>query len=242
MALRKKEAIDRRTREKKQAQEEERRLREAEELAAKEAEEKAAREEKKKAEFAELKAIREKERQEALEAAALQERRAQEAFARRKAEKEAVSSAPRTMERPMDRTDSGERAPPRIALAGGKPSWRDKEAARQAGGDAAPSRPAPERAPERAPAPERADSTDRPTASGPPRLALQGKDGKAPTWREREAARLASGEAPPARSASGGVPLDRGRSRRDEDPKPTPPTETLKPSGGSGKYVPKHMR
>lgn len=248
--LRRKEARDRRIRAKRAAEEEERRLREAEERAAKEAEEKAARDEKKRTEFAELKAVREKERQEAAETAALQERRAEEAAARRKAEK-AAGGLSRAI---PDRTDSADRGPPRIALAGAKPSWREKEAARQASGEAPPSRMEPRsdsrpsfRSEAPKPAPERTDSVERPSASGPPRLALQGKDGKAPTWREREAARLASGEAPPARPASGGVPLDRGRSHRDEESRPAAaapaaPTETLKPSGGTGKYVPRHLR
>ncbi|RDL40489.1 Eukaryotic translation initiation factor 3 subunit A [Venustampulla echinocandica] len=44
---------------------------------------------------------------------------------------------------PMERTDSndqsGERGPPRLALAGGKPSWREREAAKTSGaGDSAP--------------------------------------------------------------------------------------------------------
>ncbi|KAE9379383.1 putative eukaryotic translation initiation factor 3 subunit A [Stipitochalara longipes BDJ] len=43
---------------------------------------------------------------------------------------------------PMERTDSNERpapsGPPRLALAGGKPSWRDREAAKAAGGEPAP--------------------------------------------------------------------------------------------------------
>ncbi len=41
----------------------------------------------------------------------------------------------------MDRTDSNERpsGPPRLALAGGKPSWRDREAAKAAGSASAPS-------------------------------------------------------------------------------------------------------
>jgi translation initiation factor 3 subunit A len=39
---------------------------------------------------------------------------------------------------PIERTDSNERptGPPRLALAGGKPSWRDREAAKQGSGDA----------------------------------------------------------------------------------------------------------
>jgi translation initiation factor 3 subunit A len=44
---------------------------------------------------------------------------------------------------PMERTDSNERpapsGPPRLALAGGKPSWRDREAAKASGGEPAPS-------------------------------------------------------------------------------------------------------
>ncbi|KAF8863761.1 putative eukaryotic translation initiation factor 3 subunit A [Acephala macrosclerotiorum] len=55
-------------------------------------------------------------------------------------------AAPVERAAPMERTDSNERpaGPPRLALAGGKPSWRDREAAKAAGGgapaDAPPSR------------------------------------------------------------------------------------------------------
>lgn len=41
-----------------------------------------------------------------------------------------------------------------------------------------------ERLPERSAAPERTDSSERPTAAGPPRIALAGNK---PTWRERQA-------------------------------------------------------
>jgi translation initiation factor 3 subunit A len=40
---------------------------------------------------------------------------------------------------PMERTDPNDRpsGPPRLNLAGGKPSWRDREAAKGAAGDSA---------------------------------------------------------------------------------------------------------
>ncbi|KAF4632113.1 hypothetical protein G7Y89_g6008 [Cudoniella acicularis] len=41
---------------------------------------------------------------------------------------------------PMERTDSNERpsGPPRLALAGGKPSWRERQAAKEGGESLAP--------------------------------------------------------------------------------------------------------
>jgi translation initiation factor 3 subunit A len=271
ITLRRKEFKDRKARERREREEQDRILKEEEERAAKEAEEKAARDEKKKAEFQELKAIREKERQEALEMAALQERRAEEAAARRKAEKaaggiptrgaapersgsgdrrpplplagakmgwrekealraaggdvpSARTSSPMERGAPMDRTDSNER--PRIALA-------------------------PRERAERAAPIERTDSNER--SAGPPRLALAGSK---PTWREREAAKAAGGpetrdtppaQAPSVRPSPGGAPLDRGRSGRGDERDGSPatssaPTETLKPSGAPGKWVPRHLR
>jgi translation initiation factor 3 subunit A len=52
-------------------------------------------------------------------------------------------AAPVSRATPMERTESNDRptGPPRIALAGGKPSWRDRQAAKEAGGvptDSAP--------------------------------------------------------------------------------------------------------
>lgn len=51
--------------------------------------------------------------------------------------------------------------------------------------------------PERSAAPERTDSSERPTAAVPPRIALAGNK---PTWREREAQKAAAGagQAPPS--------------------------------------------
>jgi translation initiation factor 3 subunit A len=267
IASRRKEFKERKARERRELEEQERILREEEERAAKEAEEKQIRDERKRAEFQELKAIREKERQEALELAALQERRAEEALARKKAERAAGGSLRGV---PMERSDSNDRRPP-LPLAGAKMGWREKEALRQAGGDVPAPTPAArnaspmqrtdsnERPSERprlnlasrgAERPERTDSTERPSAGGPPRLALAGSK---PTWREREAARTASGEVrpEPTRPSVGGASMSRGRSGRDDnqrDASPAPATapaasgETLKPSGAPGKWVPRHLR
>ena len=254
IALRKKEYRERKARERREREEQERILREEEERAEREAAEKAAREERKRAEFQELKAQREKERQEALEIAALQERRAEEAQARRRAEKEKAAAILQSRATP-DRSESRDRPPP--LFQGTKPSWREKEALRAASGDVPP--------PARTASPmertnsnprmsrpmERTDSNERP--SGPPRLPLAGNK---PTWRDREAAKASSSGAdsrdtpPPApRSSAGGLPLSRGRSGRSEnerDGSPAPaastPTETLKPSGAPGKWIPRHLR
>lgn len=237
---RRKEYRERKIREKREREEQERILREEEERAAKEAEEKAAREERRRQEFAELKAIREKERQEALEKAALQARREEEALARRAG---ARAGGPPLRVAEPERAVSGDRRPP-LPLAGAKLGWREKEALRAAGQEVPSERTASPAAPI-----TRAEPTERP--AGPPRLALAG--GK-PSWREKEAARIAAGGAPsesreaPAaaapmsRSASGAGPV-RGRTDRVENEKaPVAGGETLKASGGAGKYVPRHLR
>jgi translation initiation factor 3 subunit A len=262
ITLRKKEYRERKARERREREEQERLLREEEERAEREAAEKAAREEKKRAEFQELKAIRERERQEALETAALQARRAEDAEARRKLEKEQRATGRLPTRAPPERSDSTDRRPP-LPLAGAKLGWREKEALRAAGGDIPPAARniSMERTdsndrtggPPRISRPmERTDSNDK--SSGPPRLALAGNK---PTWREREAAKAASGngdssqDAPPPgpRPSAGGVPISRGRSGRsdmDRDGSPAPsatgPSETLKPSGAPGKWVPRHLR
>lgn len=84
-----------------------------------------------------------------MEKIAQQRQREEEAIARRAAAK-GGAAAPRALERPTapDRADSTERlsGPPRLAVAGagGKPSWREREAAKAAGttDSAAPSAPA----------------------------------------------------------------------------------------------------
>lgn len=264
MNARRKEFRERKLREKREREEQDRILREEEERAAKEAEEKAIREERKRAEYAELKAVREKERQEALELAALQERRAEEAMARKKAERSAgIPSRAPVMERNDSNPSSA--APPRL-IPGAKGGWREKEAARLAAGgapnvpDAAPARTASPAAP---PAGEssgrprlnlaprsdsRHESSDRSAPARQP-LPLVGKNGEKPSWRERDAARAASGEVPPPRAAAGGAPLSRGRSGRGDEERSESPAaapaasgESLKPSGAPGKWVPRHLR
>ncbi|KAL3964674.1 hypothetical protein ACCO45_001678, partial [Purpureocillium lilacinum] len=191
IAARKKEYRDRKLREKREREEKERQLREAEERAAREKEEQRQRDEARKAELAKLKEQREKERQEMLEKAALQQRREEEALARRKAEREKGGLPTRT------ETPEGARRPPVI----GSGKWRERDASRPTEGAAAapPSRTEPPM--------ERTESNDRPSAGGPPRLQLAG--GNKPSWREREAARIAAGGAPAGDKDSAAPPPPR---------------------------------
>jgi translation initiation factor 3 subunit A len=263
IALRKKEHRERKARERREREEQERLLKEEEERAQREAEEKAAREEKRRAEFAEIKAQRDKERKEAEEMARLQARRAEEAEARRKAAKATGPSILPTRSAAPERSESGDRRPP-LPLAGAKMGWREKEALRAAGqevpsdrtaspADRADSNGRPAGPPRISRPLERTESSDAPTASGPPRLSLAGNK---PTWREREAARAAGGAAPagdaPAPSAPASLPTARGREpERNHSPAAPaaaspapagPPAEPLKASGAPGKYVPRHLR
>jgi translation initiation factor 3 subunit A len=248
IALRRKEFRERKIREKREREEQERLLQEEEERAAREAQEKAEREERKRREFAELKAVREKERQEALEIAALQQRRAEEAEARRREAKAAGGLAPplRGAAAP-ERSASGDRRAP-LPLAGAKLGWREKEALRAAGQEV----PSERTASPAAPSPAASSPAARTESSGPPRLALSGSK---PSWREKEAARLAAGGAPerestpPARAASGAYQPPRGRAEQERE-KPVAPAASssgpepapLKASGGAGKYIPRHLR
>ncbi|KAK4225551.1 putative eukaryotic translation initiation factor 3 [Podospora fimiseda] len=244
---RRKEYRERKIREKREREEKERALREAEERAAREKEEEKARLEAKREEMARIKEEREKEREKAREAQARQQQREEEAMARRKAEKAAATAAPLRRDTPPEPVAAG--APPRLALAGNRPSWREREAAKAASGGAPaetapPSRPTP-------PPVERTESNDRPPAAGgPPRLALAGAKAGS-SWREREAAKAGGGGAPLAErpapidrvSSSRGAPVERTSSGRGEPaPKEGAPAEPLKPSGAPGKYVPKFRR
>lgn len=207
--------------------------------------------------MARLREEKEKEREKAREIVALQMQREEEAMARRRAEKEKAATAPLRREIP-DRTADVSGRPP-LPLAGTKPSWREREAAKAAGGavPAAAAAPVPAAAPRTStPLTERTDSNERPSA-GPPRIALAGNK---PSWRERVAAKEAGGassegsgrDTPPApravsgtRPVSGRVPMERGDSGRGENGRtasPAPPAEPLKPSGAPGKYVPKWKR
>ncbi|KAI2630972.1 eukaryotic translation initiation factor 3 subunit A [Hypoxylon sp. NC1633] len=228
IAARKKEYRERKLREKREREEKERALREAEERAEKEKQEQEKRAEERRIELARQKEQREKERQEGLEKAALQARREEEAMARRLAEKERERVPPPRREVPvMDRAGSNDRpsGPPRLNLAGAKPSWRDREGSRNASGGPPPSNGPPSRT---ATPMERTDSNERP--SGPPRLNLQGNKS---SWRDREAAKQAQ-----ASSGVSGAP-------KESPPAPTPaqaPAEPLRPSGAPGKWVPRHLR
>jgi translation initiation factor 3 subunit A len=263
VAARRKHAREERLREKREREEKEREMREAEERAAREKEEQRQREEQRREEMARLREEKEKEREKAKEIAALQLQREEEAMARRKAEKAAGAAAPIRRDIPVAAAESA--GPPRLPLAGTKPSWRDRERQKAAGGATTPE-PAAAALPVRsgpaaaaAPVPpfrsgtpmERTDSNERP--SGPPRIALAGNK---PSWRERQAAKEASGggfsdsgrDTPPApRAVSGrGIPMDRGEgSARGENGRtasPAPAPEPLKASGAPGKYVPKWKR
>ncbi|KAK0711070.1 eukaryotic translation initiation factor 3 subunit A [Lasiosphaeris hirsuta] len=257
---RRKAAREKKIAEKREREEKERALREAEERAEREKEEERKRQEARREEMLRMKEEKDKEREKLKEIAARQAQREEEAMARRKQEKAAAFAAPIRREVPVERvaerTESA--GPPRLPLAGTKPSWREREAARIAAGGAPAAAAAPAEAaaapPARAPLPpmERTDSNDRP--AGPPRLNLTG--GK-PSWREREAAGkgasasdrsapLPERNGPPLRAVSGrGPPLERVASGRGEakearDGSPAPAAEALKPT--PGKWVPKFKR
>lgn len=244
---RRKEAREKKIREKREREERERQLREAEERAAREKEEERKRQEARREELLRLKEEKEKEREKLRELAARQQQREEEAMARRKAEKEKLASAPSAY-RPPGAAERTEAPPPRIALAGNRPSWREREAAKAAagGGEAvapAAAEPVAERPRVTAPPAERTE------AAAPPRLALAGNR---PSWREREAAKAAAGgSAPtpapaPERSApfraAGPRPTGERTGSGRENDKDVPPAEPLKASGAPGKYVPKWRR
>ncbi|KAI4869488.1 hypothetical protein F4820DRAFT_406755 [Hypoxylon rubiginosum] len=233
---RKKEYRERKLREKREREEKERALREAEERAENDKKEQEKRAEERRLELARLKEQRDRERQEGLEKAALQARREEEAMARRRAERETERVPVRREAVAMDRTDSNDRpsGAPRIPLVGTKPSWREREASKTAAPVSAPAPAAAAAAgsngPSRTSTPmERTDSNDRPF-----RLNLQGNK---PSWREREAAKAAGGGQSAPRESASPAPA----------PAPAPaanetPSETLKPSGAPGKWVPRHRQ
>ncbi|KAF9699009.1 hypothetical protein EKO04_002849 [Ascochyta lentis] len=200
-AARVKEVKERLAREKREREEAERRQREEEEREAAEAEAKAAAEEEKRARMAEEKAKRDEERKALDEKARIQREREEAAEAKLQARKAGGfrSEVPdRTLSRGAPAAAEPEsRGPPRLALAGGKPSWRDRMAAKDSGDGppAAPAaQPAPVAAPAATPPPSEAPLSQR-SGYVPPHL--RGAGGAAPGggWREREAAGR-SGDAP----------------------------------------------
>ncbi|KAB8272342.1 hypothetical protein BDV30DRAFT_129830 [Aspergillus minisclerotigenes] len=128
-----KEVQDRRRRERAEREEAERRQKEEEERIKREEEERAAKEEERRRVLAEEKAKREEERKKLDEIALKQKQREEEAEARRASRKAGFPEPPARAE--------PERTAPRLNLAprtGGGPSWRERQAAKEATGGAAP--------------------------------------------------------------------------------------------------------
>lgn len=190
---RKREVRERRQREQQEAEEAERRRIEEEERAAREEEERERAE-------AEKRERMEKEREERIK------------------DREYVTSSPPGLVE-LDFANSNYRA---AAAAAQKQREREEEALarrRQGGAGGAPPSRSFERGPER-PAEPAAESR------GPPRLALAGNK---PTWREREAARLAGTPLPETNGAAAPAPAA----------SPAAPAEEPKQRSG---YVPPHLR
>jgi translation initiation factor 3 subunit A len=286
-AARVKEVKERFAREKREREEAERRQREEEERAAAEEETRAAEAEAKRAKMAEEKAKRDEERKSVFpipfSPALLTSSRALDEIARKQREKEEAAEAKIAAQRQggfrsqvPDRTISRgapaaaepeSRGPPRLALAGGKPSWRDRMAAKDAG-EGAPAAPDAQPTPSAAPpaaaaAPASEAATAQRSGYVPPHLRAAGGAAPGGGWREREAvaretpARAESGspaaagryEAPrrgfgeerKASPATGGrwePPARRGPPADEREPESRPP-----PAAASGeKYVPRWKR
>jgi len=228
MDQRRREVRERKAAEKKRREEEERqreeeaeRQRIEEEQAAREAEEKRVKD-------AEAKAEAEKRRQERQEAARKQLEREEEAE-RKRLERKAGGGAARPSERPAferraePATEESSDRPKRLQLAGagGKPSWRDREAAKASDQtDAPPSNsaaalPSAPPAQSRAPAESRAPAVEPLKRSGYVPPAMRGKQpdadstppsGPAPStekWQPRRRGEDNNGDAPPAASSGG---------------------------------------
>ena len=151
---RKRDVREKRARERHEKEEAERREREEEERIAREEEEKAAAEAERKRKMAEDKAVRDRERKsvppysfryvlfantscrEREETAALQRQREEEAEARMLARKAAAGGGGRLPDRTAPapvRSDSDKpTGPPVIAVAGSRPTWRERQAAKEA--------------------------------------------------------------------------------------------------------------
>ncbi|KAI4125668.1 MAG: hypothetical protein LQ347_005289 [Umbilicaria vellea] len=138
---RKREFRERKARERREREDAERRAREEEERIAREAEEKAAEEEEKRRKLTEAKSKRDAERKELDGKAAIQRKREEEAEAKLAAKKAGGRLPERSAPAPADSSERPS-GPPRLALAGSKPTWREREAQKAAGdangGSAAP--------------------------------------------------------------------------------------------------------
>ncbi|GAB7358480.1 hypothetical protein MBLNU230_g2544t1 [Neophaeotheca triangularis] len=221
---------NRKAEEKRRAEEEARMAREEEERQAREAEEAERAAADKAQKDAEAKADAERRRQERMEAARKQMEREEEAERKRKERKEQErGGAGRTFERAVpDRTAAPEPAressgPPKLNLAGSKPTWREREAAKKAG-QQDPSEPSGPAAP---PADSRVATEEAalPKRSGyvPPHL--RGAGGAAP-----------SGDSMPPRSGSRDA-SDRWQRKPREDGEERADGRTPPPAAG-GAYKP----
>jgi translation initiation factor 3 subunit A len=256
-AARVKEFRDRFIREKREREEAERRQREEEEREREEAEAKAKADEEKRQKMLEEKAKRDEERKSVSsstlqsinltlhraldEKARIQREREDAAEAKLAAKKAGRFGAERPISRDAPAEPSSAAAPPRIALPGGKMTWREREAMKAAGQTpppAAGATPAPEASTSPAPPAE----AEAPKRGGYVPPALRAAGGAAPGggWREREAS--GAGRAPPARPdrtespATGGryeAPSRGGRSFGDD--------RKASPAAGGG-YVPPSRR
>ncbi|KAK6001424.1 hypothetical protein QM012_002755 [Aureobasidium pullulans] len=225
MEQRRREVKERMAREKQEAEEAAARAREQEEREAREAEEKERADAEKRERMEREKQERIKSREEAAAAAEKQRQREEEAERRRAERKQAppAASGPSRWERsgaptPSEAPAASAGGPPRLALAGNKPSWREREAAKAAGGAA----PAPAAEPSRPTAPAAEEAPKRsgyvpPHMRGASGASAPSSDSAPPAAapRERWTPRTprGDGEAPPA--ASGGryePPSSRGGS------------------------------
>ncbi|GME39663.1 hypothetical protein GTA08_BOTSDO04587 [Neofusicoccum parvum] len=236
MQARVKEVRERKARERREREEEERRRREEEERAEAEEEERQRAEEERRQKLLEEKQRRDEERKSVTpnssltfgdsnrfsrkldEAAAKQRQREAEIEAKMAAKREG-RSVPQAAA-PEERTERAG-GPPRLALAGNKPSWREREAAKAAGGAA----PAASEAP--------AAEAEAPRRSGYVPSAFRAEGGGS-GWRDREGSGSRGREGP---SPAGGAgrwqpPQARGSPGSSQSPAPA----------AGGGYRPPHMR
>ena len=233
--------------EKKRAEEEARFAAEEEERIAREEEEAAAAAEEKRIKDAEAKAEAEKRREERMEAARKQREREEEAEQRRLERKQGGAAAGRSFERPVERSSESSGRPQLnlTSAAGGKPTWREREAMKARGELSQAAETAPPAAP---PADERVKTAEAalPKKSGyvPPHLRGKTGGGEAPP----EAPKAAERERPAEREARP-APTERWGSSR----KPAAETErsespaassggAYKPPGAGGAYRPPGRR
>ncbi|THZ06393.1 hypothetical protein D6C95_02427 [Aureobasidium pullulans] len=237
MEQRRREVKERMAREKQEAEEAEARAREQEEREAREAEEKERADAEKRERMEKEKAERVKSREEAAAAAEKQRQREEEAEARRAERKQApaaAAAAPSRWERSGAPTpaepaaSSGER--PRLNLAGSKPTWREREAAKAAQGGVSPAPASPAPQAESAAAPPAAPPADERVATA--EAALPKRSGYVPPHM-----RGASGAAPSSDSAPPvAAPRERWAPRTPRGDGETPP-----PAAG-GRYEPPSSR